>query len=127
MRSTFIAVFLILQLGIPLSYYWGDAPLDERFAWRMFSPIRMRPCQVAVFDGDSKRPVPIEREYHVVWRNLLRRARPSVIRSIAEDRCQKLARSGQTPKVRMLFRCDLPSDPDWRPVEPDQNLCEVGL
>ena len=38
----FVLVFVILQLYLPLQYYlWNDDPLDERFAWRMFSDIAM--------------------------------------------------------------------------------------
>ena len=32
-----IAVFLIIQIGVPASFYLIEEPTTERFAWRMFS------------------------------------------------------------------------------------------
>ena len=41
-RGRFILVFVLSQLLLPLHYYVGRRdPHDERFAWRMFSPMRM--------------------------------------------------------------------------------------
>ena len=41
-RGRFIAVFIATQLVLPLRYYvLRDDEHDERFAWRMFSPMRM--------------------------------------------------------------------------------------
>lgn len=126
MRSAFIAGFLALQIAVPVSYYLGDTPLDERFAWRMFSPIRVRPCRVAVYEGDSSTPLSLTRDYHIVWHELLARARPGVVRAIADDRCRRMALAGVKPRVRMVFDCALPGAPAWRPVDPAQNLCEGG-
>ncbi|MBW2464764.1 MAG: hypothetical protein JRH11_24155, partial [Deltaproteobacteria bacterium] len=40
-KNTLIVAFLAFQLLLPLRYYMGSDEFDERFAWRMFSPIRM--------------------------------------------------------------------------------------
>lgn len=34
-----IVVFLISQIALPVSYYVGEHPTCERFAWRMFSSV----------------------------------------------------------------------------------------
>jgi hypothetical protein len=46
-RGRFIIAFLAVQLLLPLHYYLvRHDPHDERFAWRMFSPMRMADCAV---------------------------------------------------------------------------------
>jgi len=48
-QGRFIAVFVIAQLLLPLHYYLARKdPHDERFAWRMFSPMRMARCVPSV-------------------------------------------------------------------------------
>ena len=38
LANIFIVAVIASQIWLPLSYYLGDDPFDERFAWRMFSP-----------------------------------------------------------------------------------------
>jgi hypothetical protein len=79
-----------LQLAIPASYYLrGGSPDDERFAWRMFSAVRFRKCEVLVSERDEtgEHPLALERALHASWIGLLRRGRPSVIEAFLRERC----------------------------------------
>lgn len=89
MKNVAIVAFLALQIGLPLSYYLSDTPYDERFAWRMFSPIRLIKCDVTLFDatGGGKRPLRDLAEMHVVWRNLMERGRLPVVDAFARQWC----------------------------------------
>lgn len=89
MKNLIIVAFLALQIGLPLSYYLGDTPYDERFAWRMFSPIRLIKCDVNLFDasGGGKQRIRDLSEMHVVWRNLMRRGRIPVVEAFARKWC----------------------------------------
>ncbi len=102
--NLFIIAFLAVQIGLPAAYYVGDDPFDERFAWRMFSPVRLARCTVEAFDGSAGQltPIALSRELHVVWINLLKRARPGVIDAVAERLCENRS------DVRMRLSCTPP-------------------
>jgi len=101
-----IGAFLLLQLGFPASYYLGGDPFDERFAWRMFSPVRLARCSVQAYDASSGQvPIQLSRELHVVWINLLKRARPAVIDAVADKLCSD---RGTQADVRMSLTCTPP-------------------
>lgn len=113
MRSAFIVVWLALQIGLPLRYYMGDDVFDERFAWRMFSPVRLVPCQVRFIDttGGGQELVRPETELHEVWTALLTRARRSVIEGYAERWCDvREARGGPPPSLRVDITCSNPHE-----------------
>ena len=40
--------FLLSQIAIPITYYLGDEPTSERFAWRMFSSIDLATWETQV-------------------------------------------------------------------------------
>ena len=102
--NVFIAAFLAIQIGLPLSYYVGDDPFDERFAWRMFSPVRLARCTIEAYDASAGglTPITLSRELHVVWINLLKRARPAVIDAVAARLCE------DRTDVRMQLSCTPP-------------------
>ena len=102
--NIFIVAFVALQVGLPAAYYVGDDPFDERFAWRMFSPVRLARCTVEAFDATdgSLAPIRLSRELHVVWINLLKRARPAVIDAVADRLCERRS------DVRMRLSCTPP-------------------
>lgn len=125
MRNAFIAAFLFSQIALPVSYYVGNDAFDERFAWRMFSPIRMVRCEVA-FDEEVNgvtRPHHASRETHMAWISLMQRARLDVVRAYASRRCDQLNGETDTPVVRVDIACSHP-DGLIRPIPLDQNLCE---
>ena len=65
-------MFLTVQLLLPLHYYLlRKDPHDERFAWRMFSPMRAAKCSVkAVIDGQ---PVELGTKFHEAWIEIAQR------------------------------------------------------
>lgn len=90
-----IAAFLVVQLVMPLRYYLGDDEYDERFAWRMFSAIRVVECQTSATEeldrehGDAVRPIDLDRVIHPAWINNIRRNRYDVIEAFLARRCEE--------------------------------------
>ena len=106
-KRAFIGLFLAIQIAVPLSYYLGDDKLDERFAWRMFSTVRMARCidldsrsQLPAFFVDS-RPIPLYRHFHEAWVSLAKRGRKSVIAEMAQHLCEQYPGS----EVRVRYSC----------------------
>lgn len=106
MKTVLITAFLALNVAAPLSYYFGDDAYDERFAWRMFSPVRLAKCSVELSDGATViRP---NRKTHQVWINLMRRARRSIFEGYARQYCAAEKAAGRTPQLFVKLRCDAP-------------------
>ena len=108
--TLFIALFLGVQIWLPLSYYVGDNHFDERFAWRMFSPTRMAQCKVTVTDHSDGQPknIRLSKHLHIVWINLLKRARPAVIDAVASKLCGEAREVGRSPDIRIDLACGHP-------------------
>jgi len=146
-RNVFIIGWIGLQVALPLSYYLGDDRFDERFAWRMFSPVRLSECRVKLVDrtdgaANAVRP---SAELHEVWSNLLSRARASVVRAYAKRWCERRRNAGaDAPALHAEIVCENPArrgDPACAgaliaaasgpsgctvtPIPPELNLCEV--
>jgi len=87
-RGRFILVFVVSQLLLPLHYYVGRRdPHDERFAWRMFSPMRMTKCQPTVtIDGT---PLVLGSEFHEAWLELAGRGRFVVVEAMGAKLCRE--------------------------------------
>ncbi|HEX9765409.1 MAG TPA: hypothetical protein VGA36_01505 [Nitriliruptorales bacterium] len=96
----FIVLWLVWQVALPLSYYFGDDAGEERFAWRMFSEIALfhTKCAVSVAesvavpgaaDGVSVRAVDLGRTVHAGWEEHLRRNRRLVVERFLRWRCQR--------------------------------------
>jgi hypothetical protein len=99
-RGRFIAAFLAIQIALPVHYYAARRDrYDERFAWRMFSPIRGMQCDPR-FTVDGKQ-VDLYREFHEAWIEMARRARRVVIETMAARLCGK--RPGTS--VRLSLEC----------------------
>ena len=85
-RGRFILVFVLSQLLLPLHYYVGRRdPHDERFAWRMFSPMRMTKC-TPVITIDNK-PVSLASQFHEAWIELAERGRFVVVEAMGAKLC----------------------------------------
>ena len=98
--SIFIGCFLALQLALPLSYYTcREDKNDERFSWRMFSPVRLTNCS-ATFSVDGAR-VQLTRTFHESWGRIANRGREVVIRRMAERLCA----DNQGKQVRIRLDC----------------------
>ena len=87
-RGRFIVAFLAIQLLLPLHYYvLRHDPHDERFAWRMFSPMRMAKCSTR-FSVDNQ-PVQLGSEFHEAWVEIANRGRYAVLEAMASKLCQE--------------------------------------
>jgi hypothetical protein len=85
-RGRFILAFLAIQLLLPLHYYLvRHDPHDERFAWRMFSPMRMTQCSPQ-FSID-KQPVQLGNKFHEAWIEVAKRGRYVVLEQMAHKLC----------------------------------------
>jgi hypothetical protein len=87
-RGRFILAFLIIQLLLPLTYYVVRRdPHDERFAWRMFSPMRMAQCapQISI----DRQPVQLMATFHEAWVEMAGRGRFSVLEAMAAKLCSQ--------------------------------------
>lgn len=110
MRNLVIIGFLGWQLLFPLRYYLGDDPFDERFAWRMFSPVRLVQCDVRLLDAD-RQAINLPSRIHVVWINLLRRARLQVLDAVAANLCADARTQGRPAHLYAELTCPPPDGP----------------
>ncbi len=86
-RGRFILVFFVVQALLPLHYYVAHRdPHDERFAWRMFSPMRMTRCSTQ-FKVDGQ-PVALGTKFHEAWVEIAGRGRFVVLEDMAERLCR---------------------------------------
>jgi len=148
LRNAFIIAWIGLQVALPLSYYLGDDRFDERFAWRMFSSVRLSECRVKLVDRTDGAAVAVRpgAELHEVWANLLSRARASVVHAYAKRWCDRRRDAGvAAPSLHAEIVCENPDrrgDPGCAgaltagtpssetgctvaPISPALNLCEV--
>ena len=77
------------QLLVPLTYYLRDDPYDERFAWRMFSGVRLQQCDALATEvhAGSERRVALYGALSPGWVANLERNRRVVIDRYLEHRC----------------------------------------
>jgi len=101
-RGRFIVVFLLVQLLLPLHYYvLGRDPHDERFAWRMFSPMRMTECRLA-FSVD-KQQIDLGTRFHEAWIEVAQRGRAVVIEQMAKKLCTEHPGKAVEVKVECTY------------------------
>lgn len=114
------AAFVALQILVPLSYYAREDRYDERFAWRMFSAIRVGTCDTRASETRDRveTPLVLADEIHYAWIEHLGRNRRRVIDRFLESRCARAgvtratlvnvchdAEGERTPDVRYEHRC----------------------
>jgi hypothetical protein len=114
------ALLVAAQLAIPAAYYLRQTDRDdERFAWRMFSAIRFRSCELVARErvGTDERALDLGHALHASWVGLLRRGRRSVIEEFLDARCAQPALTAASllrscrevdgaPGPRQQFRMD---------------------
>ena len=126
--SLFIAGWIALQLALPTSYYLGDGdPYDERFAWRMFSPVRMVKCSVALYSGgpDRRRDDLRAQELTMVWRGWMVRGRRSVAEAYLELRGERDRQAGHPrPWNSMDLLCRRPDGSSDQRLSRYDNRCD---
>lgn len=124
-RVVSVALWLLVavQVAIPASYYlWRSPGDDERFAWRMFSAVRLKRCTVSVFDDEAASAGPgivLAHAAHASWVRSMTRGRQRVIERFLATRCAP----GASPVL--LRRCAWPSGRDL-PTETYRYDCGAG-
>lgn len=89
--NTLIGIFLVWQLALPISYYLRHDVEDERFAWRMFSAVRLQRCEAYAFDHNAVgqwRRVDLRTHLHPAWRSLIAKSRATVTEAFLRHRCR---------------------------------------
>jgi hypothetical protein len=131
-------IFLCIQL-IPIIHYywyfvsdyhnnnqWSFESLDERFTWRMFSPLsRITRCKVEFTDTSSSSAsttttlIELKLIYQKAWRELCDLCRRSVIESISADLCRRQVNSSISRLVSIRL---LPNAFTWTQFPTNQIL-----
>ena len=100
---------MLVQIAIPASYYLvRDDPDDERFAWRMFSAIRLKRCDVQADElrGEgARRAIRLEHALHASWQRSLARGRRPVVERFLASRCAH----DEVSEVHLTRQCTSPS------------------
>ncbi|MCE9577515.1 MAG: hypothetical protein K8W52_30480 [Deltaproteobacteria bacterium] len=100
-RGRFIVAWLAVQLLLPCCYYLTRRdPHDERFAWRMFSPMRMIKCDPR-FTVDGAR-VDLGKRFHEAWIELAGRGRYSVLEAMGARLCKEMP--GQRIELELVCK-----------------------
>lgn len=118
-RGRLIVAVVVSQLLIPLTYYTTRRdPHDERFAWRMFSPMRMAQCAPEL-RVDGKR-VELAGEFHEAWIEIAKRGRFVVLEKMAARLCKK----NPGKEVILKLECKYIGKPEPE-VYGGFDLCEI--
>jgi hypothetical protein len=112
-----------IQVFIPLTYYFGDDAYDERYAWRMFSAVRMHRCDVAAFEtaDGAERQVRLIETIHVAWITTFQRNREACMEQYLEWRCEH----EDVERARLTNDCVSP-DGDRVPTIVREIDCRTG-
>jgi len=101
-RRTSIAIHavLLVLIATPLHYYLANDDMrDERFAWRMFSPIRSEKCGTQFLLGESRTALKASDTFHSAWVGLALRGRQQVIKAMGNRLCETFP--GQELRIRV--------------------------
>ena len=118
-RGWFIAAWIAVQVAAPCAYYCGRKdPHDERFAWRMFSPMRMVKCDPRfTLDGQ---PVDLGSRFHEAWIEVAKRGRFAVVEEMGARLCK--SHDGAKVEVDLVCRALDGSVEEWGR---GYDLCQV--
>lgn len=122
-RDIFIVVWVMGQILLPASYYLRterEARYDERFAWRMFSDIRMLSCKAEFRRGGAE--VSLSSEFHTAWSSLLKRGRMSVVDSVGTTLCERYP----DEPVSLKMSCREPDKSVYVVSTGDTDLCKAA-
>lgn len=104
-RRTSIVIHVILAalLLTPLHYYlYNTDKRDERFAWRMFSPVRVESCGTQFFVGVDPKPIKTSSKFHNAWAGIAQRGWQQAISVMTQRLCDD---NPETP-VRVRILCE---------------------
>ena len=95
------SLFLASSCWLPLHYYVARRdPHDERFAWRMFSPMRMTKCTARRSPSTSS-PSSSDAKFHEAWLEIAQRGRFVVIEAMAREAVQREPRQARRRVARL--------------------------
>jgi hypothetical protein len=98
-RGRFILAFVTIQALLPLHYYVAHRdPHDERFAWRMFSPVHLTHCTPDFTLGGK--PVDLSTQFESEWVNLAKSGRFTIVEAMAQRLCAQHRGSPVTVSLR---------------------------
>ena len=121
LASVLIAIYLAVQLLLPLRYYSGASQDDPRFSWRMFSSTGQQHCLAKAYEiirQDGKlleRPLQLDSVLPRSWLHILKTShqqnvveeflgwycqRPGIVQVRYESDCT-LADGTQLPRIRL--------------------------
>lgn len=118
--SSWLWLLVLAQIALPASYYVRNDEDDERFAWRMFSAVRLKRCELEAWEQteQEEREVELSSAVHASWQRTLERGRRAVIEHFLEQRCARsgapAARPNQSRREQVLSaslerRCTSPA------------------
>lgn len=96
LASVLIAIYLTIQLLLPLRYYSGASQDDPRFSWRMFSSTGQQHCLAKAYEinwQDGKlfeRPIPLDSVLPRSWLHILKTShKQNVVEKLLGWYCQR--------------------------------------
>ncbi|MCB9708915.1 MAG: hypothetical protein H6714_09025 [Myxococcales bacterium] len=95
---------MLLQASLPVSYYIMGDRNDERFAWRMFSMVRMERCRPELHEKLSDGNWRVLRHgafLHPAWVGVVARKRKPVMKALLWHLCEK-----RRPALEMRIKVD---------------------
>ena len=124
-KHVLIALFLVIQFALPLHYYLGSDPYDERFAWRMYSPMRMVKCRASIYEFEDgvRKKIKLSRDVGMPWVKGISRGNLRVLKAYAQRRCAALEAEGRSANLFASVRCKLPDGRIDNRADPSEDLC----
>ena len=113
-----VAIFLVSQILIPVSYYLRGEPTSERFAWRMFSSIDLSTWRTEVtilVDQNGtvvEQQVPLSATLQEAYVTGIQRAQFDIV----EPFMRRLSEQPGLQEVRLEARGTLPSGKEMTPI-----------
>jgi hypothetical protein len=99
-RGRLILAWIAVQIALPVFYYRSRRdPHDERFAWRMFSPMRMIQCQPQFLLDDK--PIDLGGKFHEAWIDIAGRGRFDVVEAMGARLCHDLPNK----RIELRMQC----------------------
>jgi hypothetical protein len=103
--GAFIAVFVLFQFAVPLSYLGREDASDERFTWRRFTGPEAPACQTSAWiegvDG-QRQEIVLESTIPKEWVEHLQRDRRSVVDAFLRQKCNEAG----VARVELINHCD---------------------
>ena len=103
----FIAVFVLFQFAVPLSYLGREDASDERFTWRRFTASSAPACETSAWleDVDGQRQdIVLESLIPQEWVDYVQRDRRVVVDAFLRQQCKE----DSVQRVELVNHCDDP-------------------